>query len=718
MEGRSHGEAPERSVKCYGDLMRPKQTRLQRVRERSLSEGWGLQSVPGVFSDFQRHTSQTSLAQHAAASHKAQILYTLPAFFALPTAVQATRFLTQSSEQKITALLIPAFLLLGATTLSFLNGLSKLHCSKTVTFVTMGGLTMLALASSFVPSELVAAAVMVATQMRVLENGFSAKTMFQFVLWFSILTFHLYFDGPQSLVGVPPLLLSCWWLSQWNDRSVDPLLSLGSAFVLLVSVMFIIGPSFFLIALAIVASGAWGVFLLVCHDINVSRWNALASATVTYIASLVTGVPAHLSFALAALSVLISFTGRKGIIENSTHQTQSTSTSKWSLIDSILLHDDTRSIFYFLLLNFSFMLIQMFYSIMSHSLGLLSDSIHMFFDCLALVVGLVASILAKLPPSSRFPFGLAMVETVSGFSNGCLLVAISVQLVFEAFERLQHPVEIEKIGELLIVSVLGLLVNLFGIVAFHAGHGHGHGPGQGHGHGHSHGHEHGHDRPVKHSEYDDHHHAHGTYGHIHGHTSAVVSQESKAVLANEFPTYSHQPDSSVMNHKALPKEKMFLGSPQEYESENLHGILLHIVADILGSIGVIISTILTYYTGWAGFDPIASIVIAVVIFVSAIPLIISSARTLLLSLTDTQEYDLRDVLDELVNTKGVVSYTVPKFWGDGKHFQGSLHIQYARNANSLDVRDKVVLRLRKSGINKVAVQMEEEGSLCWCKASS
>lgn len=42
------------------------------------------------------------------------------------------------------------------------------------------------------------------------------------------------------------------------------------------------------------------------------------------------------------------------------------------------------------------------------------------------------------------------------------------------------------------VSVLGLLVNLFGIVAFRSSHSHGHGGhGHSHGGGHNHGHSHG-----------------------------------------------------------------------------------------------------------------------------------------------------------------------------------------------------------------------------------
>ncbi|MBP0661853.1 cation transporter, partial [Mycobacterium tuberculosis] len=51
----------------------------------------------------------------------------------------------------------------------------------------------------------------------------------------------------------------------------------------------------------------------------------------------------------------------------------------------------------------------------------------------------------------------------------------------------------------------------------------------------------------------------------------------------------------------------------EGTSENLHGILLHIVADTLGSVGVIISTLLLKWTGWSGWDAVASIVISVLI---------------------------------------------------------------------------------------------------------
>lgn len=68
------------------------------------------------------------------------------------------------------------------------------------------------------------------------------------------------------------------------------------------------------------------------------------------------------------------------------------------------------------------MLVQTAYGFWTGSLGLLSDSIHMFFDCLALGVGLAAAVLSKRPPSLDHPYGLGSMETLSGFANGVFLM--------------------------------------------------------------------------------------------------------------------------------------------------------------------------------------------------------------------------------------------------------------------------------------------------------
>ena len=55
--------------------------------------------------------------------------------------------------------------------------------------------------------------------------------------------------------------------------------------------------------------------------------------------------------------------------------------------------------------------------------------------------------------------------------------------------------------------------------------------------------------------------------------------------------------------------------------------------DTLGSVGVIISTLLIQFYGWTGFDPIASLFIAVLIAASVIPLVIDTGRVLMLDTT-------------------------------------------------------------------------------------
>jgi len=73
------------------------------------------------------------------------------------------------------------------------------------------------------------------------------------------------------------------------------------------------------------------------------------------------------------------------------------------------------------------------------------------------------------------------------------------------------------------------------------------------------------------------------------------------------------------------------------------------MADTLGSVGVIISTLLIQYYGWTGFDPIASIFIALLIAGSVIPLVIDTGRVLSLDLGDNEK-QVQQALSEVRNS--------------------------------------------------------------------
>ena len=68
----------------------------------------------------------------------------------------------------------------------------------------------------------------------------------------------------------------------------------------------------------------------------------------------------------------------------------------------------------FLLLNFSFAFVELFYGIWTNSLGLISDSFHMFFDCTGLLAGLAANIIIQWKANEHFSYGYERAEVLAG----------------------------------------------------------------------------------------------------------------------------------------------------------------------------------------------------------------------------------------------------------------------------------------------------------------
>lgn len=184
-----------------------------------------------------------------------------------------------------------------------------------------------------------------------------------------------------------------------------------------------------------------------------------------------------------------------------------------------------------------------------------------------------------------------------------------------------------------------------------------------------------------------------------------------------------------------------------HENENMHGIYLHIAADAGGSLAVIISTTLTLWKPWYLWDPLATIIIAALIFMAAVPLVKESAKKLLLVIPEELEYELKNALQELVMLRGITGFAAPRFWvedkevggGHGHHhhghshshaghdhgseadqtkLQGSIHVFASRAASVDDVRERVGQFFSERQM-EVVVQVEREGEgRCWCGGGS
>jgi cobalt-zinc-cadmium efflux system protein len=108
--------------------------------------------------------------------------------------------------------------------------------------------------------------------------------------------------------------------------------------------------------------------------------------------------------------------------------------------------------------------------LLSGSLALLADAGHMVSDAAALALTLVAIRFARKAPTAERTFGHHRAEILAALANGAALLALSVFIFVEAYQRLREPHPIEG-GLMLGVAAGGLLVNLSGLWLLHGNHG-------------------------------------------------------------------------------------------------------------------------------------------------------------------------------------------------------------------------------------------------------
>ncbi|MCF5665196.1 cation diffusion facilitator family transporter [Pseudomonas marginalis] len=107
----------------------------------------------------------------------------------------------------------------------------------------------------------------------------------------------------------------------------------------------------------------------------------------------------------------------------------------------------------------SFMVAEVIGAFITGSLALLSDAAHMMTDALALGISLVAIHVAKRAADRKRTFGYARFEILAAAFNALLLFVVAFYILYEAYQRLQAPAEIQSTG-MLVIAVLGLIVNL------------------------------------------------------------------------------------------------------------------------------------------------------------------------------------------------------------------------------------------------------------------
>lgn len=217
-----------------------------------------------------------------------------------------------------------------------------------------------------------------------------------------------------------------------------------------------------------------------------------------------------------------------------------------------------------IILVFGYCLAEIIVGYAFNFLALVADSFHMLSDSFALFIALYGITLSERPEGKSWrgktnTFGWGRSEVVTTLINAVFLTALCITIFMDACQRLFNPQATENPATVCLVGLGGLLVNVIGIAMFwQPGHGHSHGCG----HGHSH------------------------------------SVPSKPMRTSESATQAVDISRASFNY-ALDIANKVEGHDHSHEQHdsNMRAVFLHVLADFLGSIVVIIAAFTLYFVG-------------------------------------------------------------------------------------------------------------------------
>lgn len=145
------------------------------------------------------------------------------------------------------------------------------------------------------------------------------------------------------------------------------------------------------------------------------------------------------------------------------------------------------------------------------------------------------------------------------------------------------------------------------------------------------------------------------------------------------------------------------------ESLNLKSAFLHVVADVLGSVGAISAGLIMFFTDWYQADPMASIMIGVLVFYSSGKLVRDSVNVLLEGVPS--HIDVSAVERRILGMRGVKNVHDLHVWSiaDTKMCCLSSHVVVEDGTNGKDLVTKLIDVLKREfGIDHTTIQLEDE----------
>lgn len=109
-------------------------------------------------------------------------------------------------------------------------------------------------------------------------------------------------------------------------------------------------------------------------------------------------------------------------------------------------------------LNLGFVVVEVVYGVLSHSMALAADAGHNLSDVLGLVLAWGATALARRRPTKRRTYGLRGTTIMASLVNGLVLLVVTGGIAAEALRRFWDPAPVAG-TTVIVVASIGVLVN-------------------------------------------------------------------------------------------------------------------------------------------------------------------------------------------------------------------------------------------------------------------
>ncbi|UYV76373.1 SLC30A1 [Cordylochernes scorpioides] len=320
-------------------------------------------------------------------------------------------------------------------------------------------------------------------------------------------------------------------------------------------------------------------------------------------------------------------------------------------------------------LTFLFFLVEIVVGYTTNSVALIADSFHMLSDVLSIIIAFLS---VQMSPKkwSKNTFGWARAEVLGALVNAVFLLALCFSIMVESIKRFYLHDEIHNPKLILVVGVLGLIMNIIGLFLFHQ-------------HGAGHGHRHGPHRSLP------------TIEEVMAEEDINDNQESYR-LSDSLPP----PVVASGHHHAQVASSSHL---------NMRGVFLHVLADALGSVIVIISALIIWLSDWQYkyyVDPALSIMMVCIIMRTTWPLLVDAGLILLQTVPTHIQIDSlqKKLLKDIDGVLAVHEFHVWQLAGD--RIIASAHIRCRNLSDYMKIAEKVKEFFHNEGIHSTTIQPE------------